>query len=102
MACNAYRRIHGSWPEAVRFAPEHFAYMAAETPPEGLIVLAHALDVHVSASERSPRLTVSGPHGALTYDHGVEEADHDTEPFDEWLASEANRLGLAAASDDGR
>ena len=99
MSCNAYRRMHGVWPEAIRFAPEHFAYMAVETPVEALVALTTVFDVTISRQERSPRLTVSGLHGALTYNHGVEASDYDPVPFDEWLRSEAARLNVSVPED---
>jgi hypothetical protein len=91
MAANAYRRLHGTWPEQVRFAPGHFAGMATNSTPHGLEILATAMDVLVSSAERSPRLTVSGRHGALTYDDQVTEADWDAAPFHAWLRAEAER-----------
>ena len=94
MACNAYRRLHGQWPEAARFAPGYFASIATDMSTGQLILLATVFDVTVSVRERSPRVTVSGVHGALTYDHGVQAADYDEAPFDEWLRSEAQRLEI--------
>jgi hypothetical protein len=100
MACNAYRRLYGVWPEGVRFAPEHFAAMASEMNAVALLVLGSVLEVTVSEAEQSPRLTVHGAHGSLTYDRGVVDADHDQTPFDEWIGSEAMRRGIPV--DSGR
>lgn len=85
MASNAYRRRYGEWPQRVRFAPGHFAAYASELSADQLEVLCTAFEVTVSSAESSPRLTVSGPEGSLTYDNGVEQADWDATPFDSWL-----------------
>lgn len=89
MASNAYRRLFGVWPGAVRFAPGHFAGYASGLSSDQLELLCTVFEVTVSPAERSPRLTVSGPEGVLTYDEGVDEADWDQAPFDRWLESEA-------------
>jgi hypothetical protein len=92
MASNAYRRRYGAWPEWVRFAPGHFGPWAADCDAESLILLASVFDVSVTSREQSPRLTVGGPEGEITYNEGVTEADWDSTPFDEWLNGEANKL----------
>jgi hypothetical protein len=92
MASNAYRRRHGAWPQRVRFAPGHFAAYASGLTTGQLELLCTAFEITVSTSETSPRLTVSGKEGSLTYDDGVEEPDWDAAPFDAWLLSEAERV----------
>jgi hypothetical protein len=94
MASNVYRRQHGVWPEAVRFHPDHFVPWSRELTVEALALLACVFDVTVTTAEPSPRLTVSGLHGAVTYDHGVTEADWDHEPFDAWLYEQADTYGI--------
>jgi hypothetical protein len=91
MASNAYRRRFGVWPAAVRFAPAHFAGYASELSSDQIELLCNVFEVTVSKAETSPRLTVSGREGALTYDEGVEESDWDQAPFDRWLESAAAR-----------
>ena len=63
MACNVYRRLHGVWPEAVRFAPGHFAAYASELDSTQIELLATVFDVRVSTTERSPRLGASAGSG---------------------------------------
>ena len=94
MACNVYRRLHGSWPDAVRFAPGHFAGYIRGLDDDQITLLATVFIVTVTAEEKSPRLTVMGPHGAVTYGHGIEDEDHDLSPFHEWLHLEAHQRGL--------
>jgi hypothetical protein len=81
MACNAYRRLHGAWPETVRFAPGHFASYVETPDTEQIELLASIFEVVVSAQERSARLTVFGPNGGVTYERGVEEGKWDLGPF---------------------
>ncbi len=76
----------------MRFAPGHFAGYAAELTPDQLELLCTVFELTVSKAESSPRLTVSGPEGALTYDDGVNESDWDQAPFDRWLETEATQL----------
>jgi hypothetical protein len=95
MACNAYRRQHGAWPEAVRVGPEYFVTDVASMRPDALRVLASLMDITVTERERSPRLTVLGAHGELTYNQGVEEADWDQEPFHKWIHAAAAAQGVA-------
>jgi hypothetical protein len=94
MASNAYRRQHGVWPKAVRFHPGHFVRWSRELTVAAITLLVCALDVSVSAAEPSPRLTVAGPLGAVTYDHGITEADWDETAFETWLSQEAEVYGI--------
>jgi hypothetical protein len=96
MAANAYRRLYGEWPTQVRFSPYHFGHWATDLDADALVLLALVFDVLVTTNEESPRLTVSGRHGAVTYDEGVIEADWDPAPFDEWLVEQASKLRSAS------
>jgi hypothetical protein len=49
-------------------------------------------EVRVTTAETSPRLTVIGPHGVVTYDHRVEEVDHDISEFHAWLSLKARQM----------
>lgn len=90
---NAYRRVHGVWPERARFSPVHFADMAASSNEHGLVLLGTAIDLLVTTDEPSPRVTVSGRHGESTYDEQVTESDWDDAAFLAWLQGDAEREG---------
>ena len=95
MAANAYRRLYGEWPTRVRFAPPHFGEWASHLDTHALVLLASVFEIEVTTEEKSPRLTVSGPRGAVTYDEGVIKADWDPAPFNQWLAEQASKLAAA-------
>ena len=82
---NAYRRLHGVWPERARMTPIHFADMASSSSTAGLALLTTAMDLEVTTRETSPRVTVIGPAGELTYDDRVADEDWDDEAFVTWL-----------------
>lgn len=95
MASNVYRRLHGTWPDAIRLHPEHFVGDFFVKNEAFFSFLASVFEITVTDKERSPRLTVSGVHGSVTYDHGVEEADWDQTEFKDWLRSEAATRGVS-------
>jgi hypothetical protein len=79
--CNAYRRRYGSWPTRIRLDPRYVAGFLGELKSGALIRLATAFEVEITANEPSPRVTVIGEAGAVTYDDGVEEQDWHSDAF---------------------
>jgi 5-methylcytosine-specific restriction enzyme A len=80
-ACNVYRRRFGAWPTRLRMHPGFAAGFLGNLESEALTQLATTFEIEVTASEPSPRVTVIGEAGAVTYDEGVEEQDWDTAAF---------------------
>jgi hypothetical protein len=87
-ACNVYRRRFGVWPAQLRLHPG-FAEFLVGMSSDDFGNLVRAFDVTVTLSEPSPRVSVSGEAGQVTYDDGVTEADWDRSEFDAYVAAEA-------------
>ncbi len=85
---NAYRRRFGQWPTWARFHPVHFGHWVSGEDPDALVRLGSRMRLIVTPEEPSPRMTVGGQPGELTYDDGVTDDDWDPSEFNRWLSND--------------
>jgi hypothetical protein len=100
MTANSYERRFGEWPSSASFRANFFAAFATSRTPRQLELLATVWTLTVSEFEPSPRLTVAGALGRVTYDEGITRADWDQQRFFDWLLSEAQQRAIDVDVDE--